>query len=67
MTVVIGSAIVPTMIAQKFFKPEIGPAIALEVGPSSIVGPVPGADGALVGESRPAADPRRTLSWRCLS
>jgi Kef-type K+ transport system membrane component KefB len=31
--VVIGSAVVPTLIAQAFFKPEVEPAVALEVGP----------------------------------
>jgi Kef-type K+ transport system membrane component KefB len=54
VTVVIGSAIVPTLIAQKFFKPEIGPAVALEFGPSSPAVPIPGDDGAPVGEPRPA-------------
>ena len=33
VTVVIGSAIVPTLIAQRFFRPEIEPVVALEVGP----------------------------------
>jgi Kef-type K+ transport system membrane component KefB len=33
VTVVIASAIVPTTIAQAFFKPEVGPAVALEVPP----------------------------------
>jgi Kef-type K+ transport system membrane component KefB len=55
VTVVIGSAIVPTMIAQKFFKPDIEPVIALEVGPRPPVGLVPGADGAVGTESRAAA------------
>jgi Kef-type K+ transport system membrane component KefB len=55
VTVVIGSAIVPTLIAQKFFKPEVEPVIALEVVPSSTVGPVPGEDGAPFGVSRPAS------------
>jgi Kef-type K+ transport system membrane component KefB len=35
VTVVISSAIVPTIIAQKFFKPEIEPSVALEIRPSS--------------------------------
>jgi Kef-type K+ transport system membrane component KefB len=35
VTVVIGSAVVPTLIAQGFFRPEIEPAIALEIGPAS--------------------------------
>jgi Kef-type K+ transport system membrane component KefB len=51
VTVVIGSAIVPTMIAQAFFKPEIEPAVALEVAPSSAV-PVPDIDGAAAEHSR---------------
>ena len=55
VTVVIGSAIVPTVIAQTFFKPEIEPVIALEVGPRAPVGLVPGADGAVGTESRAAA------------
>ena len=32
VTVVIASAVVPTLIAQAFFKPEIEPPVALEVG-----------------------------------
>jgi Kef-type K+ transport system membrane component KefB len=32
VTVVIGSAIVPTLVAQKFFGPDIQPAVALEIG-----------------------------------
>ena len=47
VTVVIGSAIVPTLIAQKFFKPEIEPVVALEVGPRASAGAVPGTDGAV--------------------
>jgi Kef-type K+ transport system membrane component KefB len=48
VTVVIGSAIVPTLIAQAFFRPDIEPAVAVEVaapGP-----PVLGADGAPAGQ-----------------
>ncbi len=39
MTVVIGSAIVPTLIAQKFFRPDIAPVIAFDVAaaPSGIM------------------------------
>jgi Kef-type K+ transport system membrane component KefB len=33
VTVVIASAVVPTLVAQAFFKPEVEPAVALEVGP----------------------------------
>jgi Kef-type K+ transport system membrane component KefB len=54
VTVVIGSAIVPTMIAQKFFRPEIEPLVALEVGPRARVGAVHGTDGAVGQESRSA-------------
>ncbi len=35
VTVVIGSAVIPTMIAQAFFRPEIEPAVALVVAPAS--------------------------------
>jgi Kef-type K+ transport system membrane component KefB len=34
VTVVIGSAIIPTLIAQAFFRPRIEPAVALEVQPA---------------------------------
>jgi Kef-type K+ transport system membrane component KefB len=33
VTVVIASAVVPTLIAQRFFRPEIGPAVAREIDP----------------------------------
>ena len=36
VTVVIGIVIVPTMIAQKWFKPDLEPVIALDVAPSSV-------------------------------
>jgi Kef-type K+ transport system membrane component KefB len=37
VTVVIGSAIVPTLIAQAFFRPEVEPAVAAEVArPASV-------------------------------
>jgi Kef-type K+ transport system membrane component KefB len=49
VTVVIGSAIVPTMIAQGFFKPEIEPAVALEVTP-----PPPAGGGAASTDGAPA-------------
>jgi Kef-type K+ transport system membrane component KefB len=55
VTVVIGSAIVPTLIAQKFFKPEIEPVVALEILPRRSGGVVPGADGAVGTESQTAA------------
>jgi hypothetical protein len=54
VTVVIGSAIVPTIIAQAFFKPEIAPVVALEVGHAAApVGPPPSADGTPAGEAQP--------------
>ena len=55
VTVVIASAIVPTMIAQKWFKPDLEPVIALDIAPSSSMGPAPGADGAPAGATRPAS------------
>ena len=45
VTVVIGSAIVPTIIAQTFFRPDIGPAVVLETGQVTTV-PTTGVDGA---------------------
>jgi Kef-type K+ transport system membrane component KefB len=46
VTVVIASAVVPTMIAQAFFKPQIEPSVALEVvPPARSVGPATSADG----------------------
>lgn len=50
-TVVIGSAIVPTMIAQSFFRPEIEPPVAIEVSPAS-AGPAPGVDGTPAGRTQ---------------
>ena len=35
VTVVIGSAVVPTMIAQTWFKPEIEPAVEFTIGPNA--------------------------------
>ena len=55
MTVVIASAIVPTLIAQKWFKPDLDPVIALDVAPSSSMRAVPGADGAPADATRPAS------------
>jgi hypothetical protein len=55
VTVVIGSAIVPTLIAQKFFRPETAPVIALEVGRRPPEGGVPGALGGIGTESGTAA------------
>jgi Kef-type K+ transport system membrane component KefB len=47
VTVVIASAVVPTLIAQAFFKPEVEPAVALEIRPSPPTQGVPdtGQDG----------------------
>jgi Kef-type K+ transport system membrane component KefB len=53
VTVVIGSAIVPTMIAQTFFKPQLEPALALEIGPQPPAAAAPGLDG-----SAPTSSPR---------
>lgn len=47
VTVVIASAIAPTMIAQSFFKPAVEPAVAAEIPPlTPRSGPLPGSDGA---------------------
>ena len=54
VTVVIGSAIVPTIIAQTFFKPDVGPAVALEVVPS----PAPGSRCAMVLPPEHPGNPR---------
>jgi Kef-type K+ transport system membrane component KefB len=45
VTVVIGSAIVPTVIAQSFFRPQMEPAVALDVTPPPPGSPAPGAGG----------------------
>jgi Kef-type K+ transport system membrane component KefB len=65
VTVVIGSAIVPTLIAQRFFRPEIEPVVALEFGPRADGGLVPGTDGAIGTESRTSSlhEERRT-DWQ---
>jgi Kef-type K+ transport system membrane component KefB len=44
VTVVIGSAIVPTLIAQRFFRPDIGPPVALEVVAAETASAAGGAD-----------------------
>ncbi len=60
VTVVIGSAIVPTAIAQTFFKPQVEPAVALEVGsPPPAVVRSPGPDGAPSKGSSPTAIPEK--------
>jgi Kef-type K+ transport system membrane component KefB len=56
VTVVIASAVVPTMIAQSFFKPDIEPPVAADVGPSAVsVGSLPSPDGAPAKDSFPAS------------
>jgi Kef-type K+ transport system membrane component KefB len=60
VTVVIGSAVVPTIIAQTFFKPQVEPAVALEVSsPPSAVDRSPGHDGAPSKGSSPAVIPQK--------
>jgi Kef-type K+ transport system membrane component KefB len=53
VTVVIGSAVVPTMIAQAFFRPLVEPAVAFEVRP-----PAPALDGTV--SSSPAPIPKES-------
>src|SRR5207244_3803595 len=55
VTVVIASTVVPTVIDQTYFKPEIEPAVALEVGPSSPAGAALGTDGASTALPRPTS------------
>jgi len=45
VTVVIASAVVPTMIAQKWFKPEIEPSVAFESSSLATSNPPSGASG----------------------
>jgi Kef-type K+ transport system membrane component KefB len=56
VTVVIASAIVPTIIAQTFFKPEIEPPVAATISPPLPVSPsgAAGSDGAA---AQPASSP----------
>jgi Kef-type K+ transport system membrane component KefB len=61
VTVVIGSAIVPTVIAQKFFRPDMEPAVVVEVDSSGPEGVDLGPDGEVAVESRPASPPRGRL------
>lgn len=61
VTVVIGSAIVPTIIAQTFFKPQIESVVALEVSsPSLAVGPTPSNDGTVAGMPKPNPVPKES-------
>jgi Kef-type K+ transport system membrane component KefB len=60
VTVVIGSAIVPTVIAQTFFRPQIEPPVASEIAPTAppAVGTSAGSDGA-VSPAAPATPVRK--------
>ena len=58
VTVVIGSAIVPTFIAQTFFKPEIPPTVVLDVGSPPVNHP-PGSDGTPSKEPSPTPFPEK--------
>jgi Kef-type K+ transport system membrane component KefB len=49
VTVVIASAVIPTLIAQAFFKPVLEPPVALEIGPGAPPGA--GGDGAAIRDS----------------
>jgi Kef-type K+ transport system membrane component KefB len=55
VTVVIASAVVPTMIAQAFFRPRIEPAVALEIRPTAVEG-----DGVATREASPAPLPEES-------
>jgi Kef-type K+ transport system membrane component KefB len=58
--VVIGSAVVPTVIAQSFFRPQVAPPVALEVAsPLSAGLSAASADGVASRESLPSLDGRR--------
>jgi hypothetical protein len=46
---------VPTLIAQKYFRPEFGPAVALEVDSNGSADAEPGIDEAVAVKSRPAS------------
>ena len=60
MTVVIASAVVPTMIAQGFFKPEVEPPVALDIEPDAPGVPAPGTDGHLSNTPSHAVPPGAT-------
>jgi Kef-type K+ transport system membrane component KefB len=58
VTVVIGSAVIPTMIAQTWFKPDIPPPVAAEVGGATPTGPAEAnIDGVRVKDRCPSAIP----------
>jgi hypothetical protein len=62
VTVVIASAIVPTLIAQTFFKPQGEPAVAAEIESlSQTVGPADGSDGAVTRAPSPDPSPKGPL------
>jgi hypothetical protein len=56
VTVVIGSAIVPTLIAQTFFRPDVEPAVVGETAAPREA--APGLDGARHGKSQPGSVPK---------
>jgi Kef-type K+ transport system membrane component KefB len=61
VTVVIASAVIPTLIAQAFFKPQIEPAVALEIGPAAPpAGAAPGPDGATSRDSSVTPAPKES-------
>jgi Kef-type K+ transport system membrane component KefB len=61
VTVVIASAIVPTMLAQTFFKPTIEPSLALELGPAApAMSPSPGDDAMPAKNSVSASNDKKT-------
>ena len=57
VTVVIGSAIVPTMIAQTWFKPDIETPVAFQSGSSANSNPPPGASGQHLSPGPPPQEP----------
>ncbi len=60
VTVVIGSAIVPTIIAQTFFRPETPLAVAIELGtPAPALDLTAVSDGAPSREATPAVPPKK--------
>ena len=52
VTVVIASAVVPTLIAQGLFRPEVEPPVAAEIQGAASAG-APGSDGVAAGAARP--------------
>jgi Kef-type K+ transport system membrane component KefB len=58
-TVVIASAIVPTMIAQAFFRPDIAPSVALEVRNEATPVKPPSVDGSANGRKSLGVVPKK--------